>query len=166
MSLRLFVRVPAGQLRCRACGKALLDHGALAQHLKDAHGGRNSPSPAAARQPQDSAGSDATATARRKPAGATSLADLLDAALRKRTAVGQAVEARQQQRRERPAVRSAATHKKGIQGTIRVRTRYKGRNPDGIRSRVRGCLHRFHIAWRRPALPVAGLGPAQQQAIS
>ena len=111
----------AGQLRCQACGRALPDHGALGQHVKDAHGGRNSPSPVAvAQQPQEAAGSGAVAAARCKPTGATSLADLLDAALRKRDAAGQAAEARQQQRRERPAPRQAPTHKKGIQGTIRV----------------------------------------------
>lgn len=118
---------PAGQLRCRACGKALPDHGVLAQHLRDAHGGRNSPGPHAAPGARGAAASGgvgaAAAPVRGKPSNGLSLADLLDAALQKRTAVGQAVEARRLQRRERPAPREAATYKKGIQGTIRVHTR-------------------------------------------
>ena len=117
----------AGQLRCRACGKALPDHGVLAQHLKDAHGGRNSPGavlpPAAAPAAAGGDGSLQQPPGARAPkrAGGLSLADLLEAALQKRKAGGEAAEI-QQQRRERPPAPSVAKPMKGIQGTIRVRS--------------------------------------------
>ena len=125
MRLYVFCASNAGQLRCRACGKALPDHGVLAQHLKDAHGGRNSPGSAAPPPAAAAAGSDdrAAQPPRARPpkrTGGMSLADLLEAALQKRTAVSEAAAARRQPQ-ERPALTEAKTFK-GSQGTIRVRS--------------------------------------------
>jgi len=98
----------AGELRCLTCGKALADRRKLAQHLKDAHGGVNSPPPqqpaaAAARQPVGRAGAST----------AFSLGDLLVGKPQRGAAPPRTAAA--------PPQRDAEPKARGVQGTLKVR---------------------------------------------
>lgn len=134
-----------GNRRCRVCGKAFEQLEKLAQHLKDAHAGANSPRAAAAAATRSSALATSTSASAvigsrsggsradpPKPSAGLSLGDLFAAALQqprgkeatggsggRRAVANRREEARVQWRRAAEAARQL-TATRGVQGTLKV----------------------------------------------
>jgi hypothetical protein len=89
---------------CLACGKALPDRAKLAQHLKDAHAGVNSP-------PKHNA---PPAGRRSAPSSGFSLADVLEAKMRR------AAEAKRPASPSKKPPPSPPPKPRGVQGTLKV----------------------------------------------